>query len=252
MRRTVLVFDIDGTLTASRRPMEPALALVLADVLARHAGYLVTGSDYAKVVEQIPTQVLVAAAGTFTCVGNELWRGGRAVFSMRHRFPDAMIEAVQALMAQSPYGVRTGRHVEERAGTLNVSVVGRNADAAQRADYQRHDSATGERHRLIAAIERQFPDYEARRGGQISIDISPRGWNKSRVLAEIKARHGDPAVHFFADNLQAAGNDRPLAEALAADGPHHRVHAVTDWRETLAILERDYAARRRRGRVDAA
>lgn len=219
------------------------MALALVDVLARYPGYLVTGSDYSKVVDQVPQAVLDAVRGTFTCVGNELWQNGRAMFSMRHSFPETMIEAIRVLLAKCAYGVRTGRHVEERAGTLNVSVVGRNADARERAAYHRHDGLTGERKWLIEAIERQFPDYEARHGGQISIDISPRGWNKSRVATEIRDRHDDPVVHFFADNLSSGGNDRPLADALLAEGALNRVHEVSDWRETLAILERDYGAR---------
>jgi len=248
MNGPVLVFDIDGTLTASRQPMTPELAAVLRPVAEGRPVYLVTGSDYSKVAEQVPGAVLARVAGVFTCVGNEFWQGGGLVRSRRHEFPAAMVAEIEAMLMASDYGVRTGRHVEERAGTLNVSVVGRNADLAQRAAYHAHDIETGERGRLAARIEARFPAYEARRGGQISVDVSPRGWNKAQVVPEIRRRHGATPIHFFADNLGEDGNDLPLAQALVAEGPHNRVNAVTGWRDTLAILERDYMPARQPAR----
>lgn len=242
MAQAIAIFDIDGTLTRSRRPMEAGFARVFRGVVRRYPSYLVTGSDYAKVAEQIPGDIIDLVAGVFTCAGNELWQGGRAVFSMHHAFPDEMIEFAGTLMDGCSYPVRTGRHVEERVGTLNISVVGRNANALQRRDYQRHDKANGERQRLIEAIRGRYPDYDAFRGGQISIDISPRGWNKARVAAEVMSRHDEAEIHFFADNINDDGNDLPLARALEAAGRQHRVHPVRNCDETLAILKAEYLA----------
>lgn len=240
MVQTVAIFDIDGTLTRSRRPMEAGFARIFRGVARAFPCYLVTGSDHAKVAEQIPADVLAMMAGVFTCAGNELWQGGRTVFSMHHAFPDEMIDFVESLVADAGYPVRTGRHVEERVGTLNVSVVGRNANALQRKDYLRHDRATGERQSLIEAIRARFPDYDAFRGGQISIDISPKGWNKARVAGEVTGRHEDAEIHFFADNINADGNDLPLARALENSGRPHRIHPVRNCDETLAILKSEY------------
>jgi hypothetical protein len=103
---------------------------------------------------------------------------------MSHAFPDELITLAERLVQSASYGMRTGRHVEARTGALNISVIGRNASMLQRRDYLRHDRQTGERDSIIAEIEKQFPEYEANRGGQISIDIAPRGWNKGRIVRE--------------------------------------------------------------------
>jgi phosphomannomutase len=132
--------------------------------------------------------------------------------------------------------MRTGRHVEARTGALNISVIGRNASMLQRRDYLRHDRQTGERDSIIAEIEKQFPEYEANRGGQISIDIAPRGWNKGRIVREVRSRIPDAAIRFFGDSIGEGGNDLPLAEALRAAGGDHSIHAVSGHSETLAIL----------------
>ena len=238
----VLVFDVDGTLTPPRQPMDEAMARELRRIISARQVYLVTGSDRAKIEAQAPRDILENAAGVFCCLGNELWRGRRLVMEMRHVFPVELVEFATALLDGSAYPVLTGRHVEQRTGSLNISVVGRNANLLQRRDYVRHYQATAERDRLIAEIEARFPHYECNRGGQISIDIAPRGWNKARVFKEVRNRAPEAAVHFFGDTISEGGNDLPLAQALIADGPRHVVNAVKDWRETLAVLKAHYGA----------
>lgn len=247
--REVLVFDVDGTLTPPRAGMDAEMARCLLRLAAMRPIYLVTGSDIGKLRQQVPLEVLDRTRGQFVCSGNELWAGDKLVYSMSHSFPDAVIEFAHEVLAASAYRIRTGCHVEERTGTLNLSVVGRNASMAQRRAYLLHDRQTGERRAIARAIEARFPDYEAHCGGQISIDVAPRGWNKGRVVAEIRSRAPGCPMHFFGDNVGEGGNDRPFARALAADAPHHRVHAVSDWRDTLAILDAAYPAELARGEV---
>jgi phosphomannomutase len=236
----VLVFDVDGTLTPPRSPMDETMARALRRLISHRQVFLVTGSDRAKLEAQAPVDILESASGVFCCSGNEIWRGKRLVMEMTHIFPPELIALAAQLLESSEYPLRTGRHIEERTGSLNISVVGRNANLLQRRDYQRHDRAAQERDRLIAAIEAQFPEYECNRGGQISIDIAPRGWNKARVFKEVRTRVPGAVVHFFGDTIGEGGNDLPLAQALIADGPQHVVNCVEDWRDTLSIIERHY------------
>ncbi len=232
----VFVFDVDGTLTPPRSQMEDAMARIMRQLVAARPVFLVTGSDLEKLRSQVPWDIAERAEGLFCCSGNEMWRGSRLVYEMRHDFPDDLIALAERLVQSASYGVRTGRHVEARTGALNISVIGRNASMLQRRDYLRHDRQTGERDSIIAEIERQFPEYEANRGGQISIDIAPRGWNKGRIVREVRSRIPDAAIRFFGDSIGEGGNDLPLAEALRAAGGEHSIHAVSDHSETLAIL----------------
>ncbi len=236
----ILTFDVDGTLTPPRSMMEEGMARVLRQLVNERPVYLVTGSDLAKLQRQVPADIAGRAAGVFCCSGNELWRGGRLIYQMRHDFPDELVAFASELLDAASYETRTGNHVEARTGSLNICVVGRNANMIQRRDYFRHDKATGERARIAAAIEARFPEYEANRGGQISIDIAPRGWNKARVAKEIATRSPGLPIHFFGDTVCEGGNDLPLANALKASGNGHIVHCVADHHETLEILKSRY------------
>ncbi len=238
----VFVFDVDGTLTGPRRFMHEDFARFFRTIVNTEIVYLVSGSDMAKLEEQLPGWLLQSVSGTFTCSGNELWQGSQTIFQMHHVFPDEMLEFARKLVDESSYEARTGNHQETRTGTLNVSVVGRNANPLQRNDYDRYDKESGDRQRMIAAINETFGDYEANRGGQISIDISPRGWNKSRVHSELKRKYEDVAFRFFGDNICDGGNDLPLAEVIMNDHPANKVYPVRDHFETWKILQEEFIA----------
>jgi len=233
----ILIFDVDGTLTGPRRVMHDDFARFFRAVIHTKPVFLVTGSDMPKLEEQIPDCLLKDVAGAFTCSGNEFWRNGRALFTMNHAFPEEITDHLQALIDESEYEIRTGNHIESRAGTLNVSVVGRNATPSERAHYCEYDQQCGERNDMMAKIMSAFSDYEANCGGQISIDISPRGWNKSRVFNELSSRFPNASFRFFGDNIHPGGNDYPLAKAVEGGGQWNVVHRVADHYETWKILQ---------------
>lgn len=236
----LLVFDVDGTLTGPRRVMHEDFARFFRSLCVSRPVFLVSGSDMGKLRQQVPEAVLDAVAGVFACSGNEFIVDKRAVYRMEHFFPGELTDFVDGFIAASPYPVRCGRHRELRTGSLNVSVVGRDADPAQRAQYYAYDQEHGERQALIDAVMARFTDYEANRGGQISVDISPMGWNKARVCQELTRRFAGASLVFFGDNIEKGGNDQPLAEAVTAAGADNRVHPVADHYETWRILQDEY------------
>jgi len=137
----------------------------------------------------------------------------------------------------SDYRERRGNHVEERTGMLNLSIVGRNATPTQRSAYTNWDKDIGERATFVKQFYNIFPDYEASIGGQISIDIVPKGQNKSIVLKKILKFHAAAIILFFGDRMEPGGNDRPLAQALSKDNSLHQVKAVRSFNDTWQLLK---------------
>ncbi len=230
----IYVFDVDNTLTPPREAMRPEFALQFTEFCRSNTVFLVSGSDRGKLDTQLPETVLMASAGVFTSAGSEFEVKGRIIYRHDHDFPDELIDWLDSELRQSRYPVRCGRHIEYRTGALNVSTVGRAADKPARKAYQAWDQVHRERAALCTELQQSFPHYEAHTGGEISIDISPPGWNKARILVPIRERHGDLAITFFGDAIHPGGNDWPLAEALQAASAHHVIVPVENWHDTAA------------------
>ena len=232
----IYVFDVDNTLTPPREAMREEFRAPFVEFCRSNPVYLVTGSDRGKLSQQLPEDVIRACSGVFTSAGSEFETGGRIIYHHDHEFPDELIDWLDDALGESRYPVRCGRHIEYRTGALNVSTVGRAADKPARKAYLAWDQVNRERASLCDRIEQAFPDYEAHVGGEISVDISPRGWNKARIIIPIRERHGDAAITFMGDSIHPGGNDWPLAEALRAGSSANVVVPVANWLETASQL----------------
>ena len=69
-----LIFDMDGTLTEPRKLISDEMIEVLRKVPNSYKKYLVTGSDMAKVEEQIPVEFLLTFFDkVFACNGTRVF-----------------------------------------------------------------------------------------------------------------------------------------------------------------------------------
>ena len=73
----VFIFDVDGTLTPSRRPMTSQFENFFFKWANKNIFYLVSGSDLEKIKEQVPEHILELAEGVFTCGGNKFYKTHR-------------------------------------------------------------------------------------------------------------------------------------------------------------------------------
>lgn len=85
---TVYLFDMDGTLTPPRLPMTEDFAEIFVPWLAHHKAFIATGSDFAKVMEQLPDSVINAFSGIYCAMGNQLRRGHEIVYQKDFKISD--------------------------------------------------------------------------------------------------------------------------------------------------------------------
>ena len=226
---TNFVFDVDGTLTPSRQLIDPEFAEWFLSFSNKNNVYLVTGSDYAKTLEQLGEEVCNNVSGIYNCCGNVLYVKGELKY--RNEF-DLTIEQEQflnTLLDQSTFPIRTGNHIEKRIGLVNFSIVGRNATLTQRHNYAQYDSLTSERAILAKSIEDAFSELEATVAGETGIDIYPKGKDKSQIAEFVK-----PFV-FFGDKIMPGGNDYTIAQYAKV------CYNVMSWEETFEILRKVYS-----------
>ncbi len=238
----LFLFDVDGTLTQSGQPIDGSFADFLMTFFPQEDVYLVTGSAYARLEKQLPSRLMGAVNGVFACNGNQIIENGEVSRLHDHEFPKDLLEYCLHLIEVSPFCWRTGHHISQRTGMLNISTVGRNADRLDRKRYVDFDKVSNEREYFVEAIMRTFPDYEVMLGGEISVDIVPKGWNKSRVYRQLRRQYPSANFHFFADGVREFHNDLPLAREIERADAGHVVHPVTSVGNTRRILEEEYFA----------
>jgi len=234
----IFIFDIDGTLTPSRLRMTEEFAKFFDKWSEKNKYYLVTGSDLDKTKEQLPIAYVDRAEAIFTCCGNQMWRDDELIYNNKFTPPKDLIEYLERKVLKSEYPNRCGNHIEDRGSMVNFSVVGRDCTQEQREDYFEWDKAMGERNIICMEIKGTYPGVDAVVGGQISIDIYPKGMDKSQVLNVIEQERLVPPSEyiFIGDGIENGGNDYPLAELMDNTEICDWYH-TKGWEHTKEILE---------------
>lgn len=235
----IYMFDIDGTLTEPRQKMSKEFEEFFLQWMELKTVYLVTGSDLEKVKEQVPHNIFKKCVGIFTCMGNELYYLGKLVYKNDVEFPEPLIGWLWQQVEYSECPVKRSNNLEFRPGMLNFSTIGRTATKEQREEYYQWDKVSGERQRIVNYINHKYPEFEACIGGQISIDIQPRGKNKAQALEWIQHKYDEP-VYFFGDHCDDGGNDSAIALELdkpSSNGYYRNVKGPQDLMEFLINLE---------------
>ena len=240
----VYIFDVDGTLTPSRQKMIPKFKKFFLEWSKNNKFYLVTGSDIEKMDEQVPDIIMERTEGIFTCGGNELWKFDPhivnfpfdRVYQNKFKPPETLLTYLGELIRFSETPVQSTNHRENRGSLLNFSVVGRDCTLEERQQYFEWDNEVGERKEIAEYIKRTWPKLDAVIGGQISIDIVPKGRDKSQILEHIQKKENANEYIFLGDRIEEGGNDYPLAKLMGkTDGC--RYYKVEGYKETKQILE---------------
>ena len=224
------LFDVDGTLTPSRKPMVEDFKnyfkfWVSTQQSSGNKVYFVTGSDYYKTVEQVGEDLWTLVDGSYQNSGNRLFCQGRLIFESEWEMPEDLESVVLTLIRQSYWYGTAENNIEHRIGMVNISTIGRDCSDKQRADYYEWDKENLERETIADVINSNFEDIEAVIGGEISIDIYPKGKDKSQILGCLEGKN-----IFFGDKCYLGGNDYTISEAA-----YEKYH-VSDWTQTRDIL----------------
>jgi phosphomannomutase len=231
---TRFIFDVDGTLTPSRQKINKDFDSWFLDFASKNRVWLVTGSDYEKTLEQLGDDICGAVNLIYNCSGNDIWSNGKRRKYKAFIKPDGLDDLLNSELDKSSFEIRAGNHIEERMGTINFSIVGRDADIQQRKKYIEFDTKTNEREKRANTLVRYFPDVMATVGGETGIDIYNKGADKQQILTDFNSTD---KLLFFGDKTEPGGNDYTLARELNSDKyPKSKAIQVKNWRETWSLL----------------
>jgi len=230
------VFDIDGTLTEPREEMNHSFANEFLFWSMNKQCYISTGSDFQKVKQQVPWDVLDCFESIFCCMGNEVRDPvGTVINKSTFSIPDSLEQDLAVFLQGTSFPYKTGNHLEPRSGMLNFSVVGRNASIEQRKEYNEWDNIYMERAKIAEFINQNYPALDATVGGSISIDIIEFGQDKGQTVHYLE-NAGATKIVFVGDKCELGGNDHGIIRELEKSNVAFDWYNVKGPEDTLRLI----------------
>tara|TARA_B100000085_G_scaffold107735_1_gene98244 strand:- start:11 stop:736 length:726 start_codon:yes stop_codon:yes gene_type:complete len=236
------LFDIDGTLTPARDSMDKEFDKMFGQWVHKQQNksnkvFFVTGSDRQKTKSQVSESLLRLVDGVYQNSGNQLYIRNNLRWEKHWEVPESLIEDLNKILEKSKWYGKAENNIEYRRGEttampmmINFSTVGRSANAVQRKEYFEWDKGKGERLDIVDQLSSKYNDVSFSIGGEISIDIYPKGRDKSQVLSDLVGK-----AIFFGDRCNLGGNDYEIA---TMSDTHYN---VSGWQETKKIISSNYS-----------
>ena len=167
------IFDVDGTLTPSRKKIEHEFWAPFLIFCRHHDVYLVTGSDRQKTLEQLGLDICYTAKRVYNCSGADVYEKDKNVYRDEWELPKKVENFLMDELAYSCFPIRNGNHIERRPGGVNFSILGRDSDPMLgREEYIKWDKERLEREDIADRLRNQFPELNVQIGGQTGLDLS--------------------------------------------------------------------------------
>ncbi|CAN5470760.1 HAD-IIB family hydrolase [soil metagenome] len=221
--KTLIAFDMDGTLAESKQPLEPDMAAMLAALLHVADVAIISGGDWPQfekqVVARLPDGADCSRLFIMPTTGTKLYRFDGAwkpvyvdAFSTEER--DKILVALDKAVADAGLAkVQTwGERVEDRGSQITFSGLGQQAPLAEKNAW---DPDMAKRKGLQTALIAMLPGLSITLGGATSVDITRQGVDKAYGLRRLSEQTGIATADmlFLGDAIFPGGNDDPVRAA---------------------------------------
>ncbi len=246
MSRTIVLFDMDGTLTEPRQQFNPKILEPSLRRLSEFAEIgIITGSDEDYLREQMKSFLKNSSCRYKThlmpCNGTKYFKPPQTAdgdFELAHevfmekelgekKYRELICELICSQLDVCHIGCPlTGHFINCRGSLINWSPIGRNANQKQREQFIKMDKERSIRKhfidelRAILQLKEINNDVTIKLGGDTSFDIYPTGWDKTYGLKHFP----NWDVWFVGDRCGQNGNDYEiynacLNQAYTTEGP---------------------------------
>lgn len=210
--KTVFLFDVDGTLTKSRLRIDKKTKEALKNLRSKVYLAFVGGSDLNKQKEQVGDEILELFDFSFPENGVVFYKGEEIVSSesvvkfLGEDVYKSFVNFSLKYLAEMDLPIKRGTFIELRTLMINLCPIGRNCSQEERLNFFENDKKFEYRKKMVDALRNEFDKFglQFSIGGQISIDVFPKGWDKTYCLQHLKDFEN---IIFFGDMVNEGGND---------------------------------------------
>lgn len=240
--KSLIVFDLDGTLTRTKSNMDSQMAIVLSALLQQKKIAVIGGGKYALFRRQLLAQlhcpkVLMRNLFLFPTTATSFYRyqnGWKNIyffkFSKRER--REIMRVFRAVLKEVRYAPKKvyGKLIEDRGSQITFSALGQDVVETLGAKGVRMKEEWICKNKplklkITALVQKQLPDFTVRAAGFTSIDVTRKGIDKAYGVRQIQKHLKVPIKDtlFIGDALFKGGNDyaarRTGVDCIAVRGP---------------------------------
>jgi HAD superfamily hydrolase (TIGR01484 family) len=221
--KTLIVFDLDGTLAESKSPLDAEMAVLIGRLLEVIKVAVISGGAWAQFETQLLSNLpdddrlddlsLLPTCGTKFYRRNGRWQG---LYSENFD-PGEKAKIIGALdQALDLSGFKAGRSwgdvIEDRDSQITLSALGQLAPLDEKKKW---DPDFKKREKIKAILAPLIPEFSILLGGATSIDVTRPGIDKSYGIGKLRDTLGIAVedMIFVGDALFPGGNDYPVKQA---------------------------------------
>jgi len=247
----IVAFDLDGTLAESNQKMKSDMAEALLKLLKLHKVILISGASYIKMLSQLEVflnlkdfqsdQNIKLNFFLLPTNGIVIYKYDKNLDSFKTITPPEavlkdkrmIIEALNNIVSSGKFDIAKegkGNVISDRGNQISLAGLGQDASLSEKKLW---DPDHKKRQAIKAEIEKHVQGVEVVIGGNSTIDILPKGFNKAVGLThflEILNFKKDDMV-FMGDAIFPGGNDYSVAEAgfksIKISGPEEVLRLIT-------------------------
>jgi phosphomannomutase len=221
--KTLIIFDLDGTLAESKSPVDADMVARLNELLRVMKVAIISGGDWPQFEAQVLSQPfdveglrnlsLLPTCGTKFYVYRSTWEklySEDLTTTQKESIVSALRQATESL-GFTPDKV-WGEVIEDRGSQITFSALGQQAPLREKEVW---DPDFVKRKKMKALLDELLPHFSVRLGGTTSVDVTRPGVDKAYGIAKLEDTLGiaKEDMMFVGDALFPGGNDYPAKEA---------------------------------------
>jgi HAD superfamily hydrolase (TIGR01484 family) len=252
MKRTVIAFDLDGTLAPSKSPLPDHMSEMLDQLLERYHVCVISGGKFGQFEKQLLNNLkaspdrlerlhLMPTCGTRYYnydLADKKWNQVYAedfTEAEKDKIKKALMKGVEELgyVEEKTYGAT----LEDRGSQITWSALGQDIVDHLGPEGVRlkeaWDADNVKKNKVRDFVAELIPEFEVRVGGITSVDITKPGIDKAYGMRKLMniLEIGKDDIFFIGDRIQVGGNDYPV-KAMGID-----TLEISKWEETAQAIE---------------
>lgn len=209
--KKLIVFDLDGTLTAPKQPLSAENRAVL-DTLAKRYEVIMAGAGNCKRIFNQMGGYPITIVGNYGMEESRMVDGEFRIVREEKTPADRKFFDRKCMELRKKYGYTSykGDPLEyHESGMVTFGLLGTKADQADKLAF---DPDKVRRREMFPEVKEVFKDYSVFIGGTTSFDITPKQYNKYDAVMRYAAEKGyvKDQILFVGDDFTDGGNDSQI------------------------------------------